>query len=261
MVFLSLSLSLSISLSHTLSTQLPYRMAELQARSFRSVFLVTYSRANLDIIPNREAFSRCVLHAIDSTPARPIHWICSEERHRDGCIHYHMAIKLDRQQRWLAIRDEIQASDNIRVNFSDTHCNYYSAWVYATKEDDQPLTSPDHPDLTNGPPRTMAASRARTERQPKAKKQKVARLTNLDMYDIVSSKGIKTYLQLMALAKIQKDEGKCDLLQFILNKGRPTLSANVSKTCSKLTLTTFRFFSVCFFFFSFSFNHFGSFSP
>ena len=47
----------------------------------------------------------------------------------------------------------------INVHFSNKHCNYYSAWVYVTKEDGSYLESPNHPDLTNEvPPRTLAAT-------------------------------------------------------------------------------------------------------
>ena len=45
--------------------------------------------------------------------------------------------------------------------------NYYTASLYTTKEDENFIQSPDHPDLANsGPPGTMSASQARIKRRP-----------------------------------------------------------------------------------------------
>jgi len=191
-------------------------MSQLNARDLRSVYLITYSRANLLKVPNREAFSQMVCNAfVTQTPASPVHWVCAKEKHQDGGVHFHCAIKLDRQQRWLSVRDYLQTSQNIQVNFSNNHCNYYSAWVYTTKEDQSYIFSDNHPDLTNGPPRTMAASQERTHSHidaPRANR-KVKRLRPFDVSTIITSKGIKSALELMALAKVQKDEGKLDLTE------------------------------------------------
>ena len=44
------------------------------------------------------------------------------------------------------------------VNFSNSHDNYYSAWKYVTKEDEEVLQSADHPHLWNSkPPRTQSS--------------------------------------------------------------------------------------------------------
>ena len=70
-----------------------------------------------------------------------------------------MAIKLSRPQRWLSVRQLIQTRYGINVHFSNRHVNYFTAWQYVTKEDDEVLLLPDHPDLWNrGPPATLAAS-------------------------------------------------------------------------------------------------------
>ena len=199
-------------------------MSQLNHRTFRSVYLLTYSQADIQLVPTREEFSHLVIRSIETaTPAKMIHWVCSKETHADGGKHYHMAVKLDRQQRWLAIRDHLHIVEGIPVNFTDDHSNYYDAWRYVTKEDLEPLSSTDHPDLTNAPPpRTGAALRARRngeahQDEPPAKKSK--RLRVLDIASIITSKNIRTYLQLMALSKVQKDEGKLDLYEYILIKG------------------------------------------
>ena len=91
--------------------------------------------------------------------------MCAQESHRAGRtegksgVHFHMAIKLNKVKRWNTIRRYIKENWGINVYFSSKHCNYYSVWVYVTKEDDSYVESPNHPDLTNqGPPRTLAAS-------------------------------------------------------------------------------------------------------
>ena len=77
-----------------------------------------------------------------------------------------MAIKLDKIKRWLPIREYLKHKWNVYVYFSNRHVNYYSAWLYTTKEDERFLQSPGHPDLINsGPPRTMSASQARAKRR------------------------------------------------------------------------------------------------
>jgi len=188
-------------------------------RLYRSVYLITYSRADLSIVESKDEFANIVTGAVvRATPAKVRHWSVGEEQHLDGATHYHIAIKLDRQQRWLAIRDRIESDHGIKVNFSGDHCNYFSAWSYCTKEGDF-LQSDPHPDLNDNPPRTHNASQAVLYNPPN-KRQKVDRLSHLDVSLIISGKGIKTYLQLMAYAKEQKDEGKYDLFQFILSKGK-----------------------------------------
>lgn len=204
---------------------------------YRSVYLITYSRADLTIVESKNDFANLVTGAITrATPARVTHWSVGEEQHLDGSTHFHMAIKLDRQQRWLAIRDRIHMDHGIQVNFSGDHFNYFSAWTYCTKEGDF-LESDPHPDLNDNPPRTQNASQAWLVNPPN-KRQKVERLSHLDVSLIISGKGIKSYLQLLALAKEQKDQGKFDLLQFILSKGkyRPKECPYVSKNCDILYL-------------------------
>ena len=195
-------------------------MSQLNVRALRSVYMITYSQADLVIVPTRQAFSDIVVHAFTSqTPATPIQWVCCQETHENGGVHYHLAIKLDRQQRWLSVRNYLERENGINVNFTSEHFNYYSAYTYVTKEDSEYITSDGHPDLDNGPPRTMAASEARSGFTDTVREGRRKRLTPYDVSCIITSKGLKTPLELMALAKIQRDEGKHDLYEFIINKG------------------------------------------
>ena len=81
----------------------------LRSRQVQSIYLITHSRANEAIVPNRESFVQLVLDSFENadplTRCEIVQWVCSQERHRDGGIHYHMAVKLSAQQRWLKIRN------------------------------------------------------------------------------------------------------------------------------------------------------------
>ena len=136
-----------------------------------------------------------------------------------------MAVKLNRNQRWLGVKDKLKSEFGAVVSFSANHANYYGAWHYVTKEGKHYIESPDHPDLAdNAGPRTMSALqsvnkvRKRKQQRPKVgKENKVKRLTNFDVSEFILEKKIKSRLQLLALANTQKTAGKTDLTQFVLN--------------------------------------------
>jgi len=62
--------------------------------------------------------------------------------------HFHIAIKLNRQRRWLRVRNSITRDHGINVNFSDNHANYFDTWEYTTKSDTEFLQSPNHSDFS-----------------------------------------------------------------------------------------------------------------
>ena len=138
----------------------------LNSRDVRRVYLITYSQANLEIVPTREAFARIILdafeNAVPESNCTVVHWVCSQEGHVHGGVHYHMAVKLSGRRRWLRVRNYIDQVYGVKVNFSDRHENYYSAWRYTTKcTDSISVHSTNHPDLENiGAPITTNASRA-----------------------------------------------------------------------------------------------------
>ena len=131
----------------------PVRLGTLNSRQVRFVYSITYSQADLDIVRTREEFSRIVLdsfsNADPSSRVEVVQWACIQEGHRDGVIHYHMAVKLSARRRWLNVRNYLEERHRVKVNFSDKRCNYYSAWRYTTKEDANSIQSESHPDLSN----------------------------------------------------------------------------------------------------------------
>ena len=88
----------------------------------------------------------------------------SKEDHKDQGHHYHMAIKLNRQKRWLSVRKDLDQKLGVKVHFSDKHSNYYEAWQYVTKHDNNYILSEGHPDLVNSAlPRTTTATKVKRE--------------------------------------------------------------------------------------------------
>ena len=76
---------------------------ELDCRSVRRVYLITYSRADLVKFPTRRSFAHAVLASFSGVPASIQQWCCSQEEHQSSTgKHYHMAIKFDKNQRWLS---------------------------------------------------------------------------------------------------------------------------------------------------------------
>ena len=87
---------------HT-GTEMPeVNRQEINARAVHKVYLIMYSQADEARFPTRQSFVDAVVHSFYDTPAKIIQWCCSMERHLNSGIHYHMAVKLDKNQRWLS---------------------------------------------------------------------------------------------------------------------------------------------------------------
>ena len=93
--------------------------------------------------------------------AKVKHWSCCLEEHKDGGLHFHLAIKLDRNQRWISSKTYLIDVYGISVHYSNRHYNYYSAWKYVTKSDACYIESEGHPRLDDTEPQTSSASHSR----------------------------------------------------------------------------------------------------
>ena len=114
--------------------------------------------------PTHEVFMPTIVESFLTGTAKVVQWVCCWEKHRKGGDHYHLAIKLDRNQRWMMSKRHLQPTYGITMHYSGCHHNYYSAWLYVTKSDREFRESSGHPDLRNrGEPRTEEASRCRTQ--------------------------------------------------------------------------------------------------
>ena len=108
---------------------------QLGDNDVRSVYLVTYSQANMELFPSREDFALAVVGSFSNGTAKIVQWCCCRESHQKSGEHYHLAVKLDRNQRWLSSKEFLRSEYGIVVNYSSCHHNYYSAWRYVAKSD------------------------------------------------------------------------------------------------------------------------------
>ncbi|CAB4014680.1 hypothetical protein AC249_AIPGENE13320 [Paramuricea clavata] len=205
----------------------------------RSIYFITYSQCGNSGL-SRQAFAQIILDAWnDSCLSRIIQWVVSEEMHQDGGKHFHMALKLDKKTRWLAVRNFLDMRHGIKVNFSDKHDNYFSAYKYVVKDDADYVLSDNHPDLTNATaPRTTNASQKRkgtAKNAGAATKKKKKRMAVYDVVRIIQTKGIKSRLELMALASKWQEQGKTDLAEFVSNRG-PRVVNEALETAHELTM-------------------------
>ena len=191
----------------------------LQAGRQCVVYLITYSQADVVKFPSKESFSNAVLQAWQNFGVRVVQWVtCTEAHHNTdngeheqnmNLYHYHMAIKLEKRVRWFQVRKYLEENFGIKVNFSDNHTTYYSAYRYVTKEDNDALHSPSHPHLTHVPPQTESAvatkkrkAKPKQERR-KSKKRGGDRLSTFDVCQLVQAKSITSRLELVSLAAAQ----------------------------------------------------------
>lgn len=218
----------------------------LNPRAVRSIYLITYSQADLSKVPSRESFAGIVNEAFHNTDSNSLRarnneqsvvqqWVCCQEPHtQTEGVHYHMAVKLCRRLRWIQVRHYLARRYQVNVHFTSSTPNYYRAWQYVTKEDISYIQSTNHPDLTNTrAPQTTEASVSRLSRhssnRPRAR-QRQSKRKGLSVYEvsqIAVRKGLRTRLQVLAMAESQKREGKLELAQFVANRGLKTVDEAV----------------------------------
>ena len=192
-----------------------------QECSDRSVYRITYSQADTSKIESREEFAKLFIDAFGEEVIDQ--WACGCEKHKSGGLHFHLALKLKKMRRWKKIKESITEKHGIVVNFQSFHTNYYDAYQYVTKEDLDYQTSEGHPMMANSP-QTKFASRKRKslkDAEPSVRtavplKQKRQSLGIIKVYDIITTNNIRNERDLFCLALQQKEEGKTDLMTYVL---------------------------------------------
>ena len=200
------------------------------------VYLLTYSQADITKFPTRTVLADAVVQSFTSETVSVVQWCCSKEKHKQSGEHFHICVKLSRNQRWLSSKKFLRDRFGIEVHYSCVHHNYYSAWKYVTKSDENYEESEGHPDLKNATePKTSTASRRRRQttnvdndegsksHNSTPSKRQNKRLSAFDVSEIIVEKAIQSKTELQALAKEQKDEGKTDLAQFIVSRNARVL--------------------------------------
>ena len=95
-------------------------MAEVVGPCSRSVYLITYSQADIGKVESRTQFSDMVLDSVcRNGNGNVLRWVCSKEEHKDQWHHYPMALKLDRQKRWLSVKKYLHQKFGVKVHFLD----------------------------------------------------------------------------------------------------------------------------------------------
>ena len=89
----------------TSSDDSEYVREPLGEKEVRAVYMLMYSQANLDLFPSREDFASAVIRSFSNGTAKILHWCCCREKHKKSGEHYHLALKLDRNQRWLSSKN------------------------------------------------------------------------------------------------------------------------------------------------------------
>ena len=78
-----------------------FQKHKLNKKLVRKTYLITCSRANESIYPNRKTFNRLILESFQKSKssAKVLQWAVCREPHKSKGIHYHICIKFDRNQR------------------------------------------------------------------------------------------------------------------------------------------------------------------
>lgn len=185
---------------------------ELERRATREVFLITYSQARPDV--TKESFADIVTNAIEATGNEVVveKWVCAKERHRTDGFHFHMTVKLDRQKRWVRIKEYVTEHHGIVLHFANKRkaagesSLYEGAYKYTVKGGDF-IRSEGHPEVRE--------SDAEEE-------EEVSKLSNLDFMKLAVQMDLHTVLQVQAAARHNADANQESLLAFLATrtKGR-----------------------------------------
>ena len=73
----------------------------------RFVYLITYSRADLQRVRDLGTFAQMVQTAFEAIGAKVELWVCCMEKHQDNNFHFHLATKLARRHRWFWVKEHL----------------------------------------------------------------------------------------------------------------------------------------------------------
>ena len=121
-----------------------FQYSSLDSRTVHKKHLVTYSQANIILLPISESFEQSAADAFNkgSCKLKVLHWACCLKSHQNGGNHYHCSVKLSGSKRRTAVKDTL-----IHVHFSDAHDNCLSVFKYITKSNLNIFLSFKHPNM------------------------------------------------------------------------------------------------------------------
>ena len=121
----------------------------MKKNQIRRTYLITCSRADLELFPNRESFGLAIAEVFDlgTSKVKVACWASALENHQDGRKHYHLALKLSGPRRWLSDKYVLSTRYDIVINFSESHDDYYRAYNYIIKAYTQVFHNGEHPNV------------------------------------------------------------------------------------------------------------------
>ena len=232
---------------------------KLDPEKGKRIYLATYVHADAIRFPTRKSFGKFIVSAFNSGPGKikATHWaVCVEPHPETGDFHYHCSMSFPGTIKWKRPWEAMDAN-GVTVDFSDTHDYYISMYRYVTKDDPDVYLSPNHPDLAHiRSPRTKtcnavnrsrrgqkrpaaATNTAATKQQKQQQREEEERrerrswnnkLTKPQVSGWIIKKNLTTKIQMWAEAKRRRDQGECDLAEFMINISEKNLAELIEKS-------------------------------
>ena len=146
-----------------------------------------------------------------------------------------MAIKISGSKRWnLVIKRKLQEKHGIVVNFSTSHEQYYYAFRYVIKEDQEYVKIANHPPLEDmGSPQTKKCVREMCKRATMRKSGSGASVTNnsnkvswlgkFKVSQFILRENVRDLEHLHSIANRRSLDGNNDLAKFCFTQNRKSI--------------------------------------
>ena len=102
-----------------MSNSQEFQSTEVKKNQMDMTYLITYSRADLELFPTRESFGLATAEAFDSgtSKVKVVYWASALENHQDGRKHFHLALKLSELKWWLSVENVLSTTYDIDLTF------------------------------------------------------------------------------------------------------------------------------------------------
>ena len=216
------------------STPINFEYQHLLDHKVRSVYLITYSKADTSRF-NRQTFAEAVVSLFNNGKAKVVKWVCAMEKHQDGGNHFHLAVKLSKLKRWKGIKNGMMDLHGVVLHFSDIHTDYSDAWHYVTKEDKSVIQSPNHPTeiprTAGRTPRGSVQTKGNgTGKRNSKGKVKVTRLSPLAFTQLIRKHKIRRLVELYSFMKKEEQSGNFAVAEFFHNRKKCKVEELINNT-------------------------------
>ena len=214
----------------------------------------------MSVIPTQDVFAEGILDVLTQLGITVQRWVACKEQHQDLTWHYHIAVHLSKQHKWVQIKDLYREKTGFELHFSANTYGYATAYNYVTKDGANPKEyvshSPDHEymALIRKPQteRCMAANvrkgkekdrRNREKRDSsaaastpaqKSKKEQKQDLRHKDVTKLLVEKRIGTYQHLQGVAESRRRLNQWDLFNYLAVHSKIKVSEMIERVWSTL---------------------------